>query len=52
MLFRFGKIVDRALYKVNESDFQADLSKIRAAKPEAVFLFAPGAMGISMSGRC
>jgi branched-chain amino acid transport system substrate-binding protein len=42
-----GKIVDRSLYKVNESDFQADLSKIRAAKPEAVFIFAPGAMGIA-----
>ncbi len=42
-----GKIVDRSLYKVNESDFQADLSKIRAAKPDAVFIFAPGAMGIA-----
>jgi branched-chain amino acid transport system substrate-binding protein len=42
-----GKIVDRSLYKVNESDFQADLSKIRSVKPEAVFIFAPGAMGIA-----
>jgi branched-chain amino acid transport system substrate-binding protein len=43
--FTGGKIVDRALYKVNESDFQADFSKVRATKPEAVFVFAPGAMG-------
>jgi branched-chain amino acid transport system substrate-binding protein len=42
-----GKIVDRSLYKVNESDFQADISKIRAVKPEAVFIFAPGGMGIA-----
>jgi branched-chain amino acid transport system substrate-binding protein len=42
-----GKIADRSLYKVNESDFQADLSKIRAVKPDAVFIFAPGAMGIA-----
>ena len=42
-----GKIVDRSLYKVNEGDFQADLSKIRAAKPDAVFIFAPGGMGIA-----
>ena len=45
--YRFGKVVDRSLYKLNESDFQADLSKIRAVKPDAVFLFAPGAMGIA-----
>ena len=45
--YRFGKVVDRSLYKMNESDFQADLSKIRAVKPDAVFLFAPGAMGIA-----
>jgi branched-chain amino acid transport system substrate-binding protein len=45
--YTFGKIADRSLYKMNESDFQADLSKIRAVKPDAVFLFAPGAMGIA-----
>ena len=42
-----GKIVDRLFYKFGESDYQAELSKVRAAKPEAVYLFAPGAMGIS-----
>ncbi len=44
-----GKIADRSLYKVNESDFQADISKIRATKPDAVFIFAPGAMGIAFT---
>lgn len=42
-----GKIVDRLFFKFGESDFQAELSKVRAVKPEAVYLFAPGAMGIA-----
>ncbi len=45
--YKDGKIIDRSLFKFGEGDFQADLSKIRAAKPEAVFIFAPGAMGIA-----
>ncbi|MBL8663431.1 MAG: ABC transporter substrate-binding protein [Candidatus Odyssella sp.] len=42
-----GKEIGSTLFKSGESDFQADISKIRAAKPEAVFLFAPGSMGIA-----
>ena len=42
-----GKIVDRSLFKLGESDFQAEISKLRARKPEAVFFFGPGAMGIA-----
>ena len=42
-----GKIVDRTLFKLGESDFQADISKIRAGNVDAVFLFAPGAMGVA-----
>lgn len=42
-----GRIVDRALFKLGESDFQAEISKLRARKPEAVFFFGPGAMGIA-----
>jgi branched-chain amino acid transport system substrate-binding protein len=45
--FYKGKIVDTVYYKLGESDFQADLAKVRALKPEAVFVFAPGAMGIA-----
>lgn len=39
------KVVGETLFKVGESDFQADISKIRASKSDAVFVFAPGAMG-------
>jgi branched-chain amino acid transport system substrate-binding protein len=42
-----GKIAGQSLVKLGESDFQADFSKVRAAAPEAVFVFAPGAMGVS-----
>jgi branched-chain amino acid transport system substrate-binding protein len=42
-----GKEIGSTLFKPGESDFQADISKIRATKPEAVFLFAPGSMGIA-----
>ncbi len=42
-----GKVIDRDLYKVGETDFQAEFSRVRAAKPEAVFVFGPGGMGIA-----
>jgi branched-chain amino acid transport system substrate-binding protein len=45
--FYKGKIIETIYYKINESDFQADLAKVRALKPEAVFVFAPGSMGIA-----
>ncbi len=42
-----GKVVDQLLYKLGTTDFQAEISKVRAAKPGGVFIFAPGAMGIA-----
>ncbi len=45
--FKGGKVVETILFKVNESDYQADLAKVRALKPQAVFIFAPGAMGVA-----
>jgi branched-chain amino acid transport system substrate-binding protein len=39
------KIVETNMFKLGETDFQAEISKVRAAKPAAVFVFAPGAMG-------
>lgn len=42
-----GKESGQTLFKAGETDFQAEISKIRAVKPEAVFLFAPGSMGIA-----
>jgi branched-chain amino acid transport system substrate-binding protein len=45
--FKGGKVVETILFKVNEMDYQADLAKVRAAKPDAVFVFAPGSMGVA-----
>jgi len=42
-----GKVADQIYFKLGTSDFQAHLSKLRAAKPEALAIFAPGAMGIA-----
>lgn len=42
-----GKEIGQTLFKAGESDFQAEISKIRTSKAEAVFLFAPGSMGIA-----
>ncbi len=42
-----GRVAGEILFKFGETDFQADFSKARAAGAEAVFVFAPGGMGIS-----
>jgi branched-chain amino acid transport system substrate-binding protein len=45
--YKGGKIVGQTLYKLGQTDFQAEISKVKAAKPEAVWIFAPGGMGIA-----
>ena len=45
--FYKGKVADRIMFKIGATDYQAELSTIRAAKPGGVFIFAPGAMGIA-----
>jgi branched-chain amino acid transport system substrate-binding protein len=45
--FYKGKIIETIYYKLGQTDFQADIARVRALKPEALFIFAPGAMGIS-----
>ena len=40
-----GKIVAKALTPMSLRDWSADIAKIRAAKPDGVFVFYPGAWG-------
>jgi len=40
-----GKIIAKALTPMSLRDWSADLAKIRAAKPDGVFVFYPGAWG-------
>ncbi len=42
-----GSVVSETYGKVGQLDYAAELAQIRAAKPEAVFFFLPGAMGIN-----
>jgi branched-chain amino acid transport system substrate-binding protein len=42
-----GEIVDEIYTKINQPDYAAELAQLRAAKPEAVFVFYPGGMGIN-----
>ncbi|MEQ8697974.1 MAG: ABC transporter substrate-binding protein [Bauldia litoralis] len=42
-----GKIVGQTLFKLGQRDYQVEISKARAAKAGAVYIFAPGGMGIS-----
>ena len=46
--YKGGEIVGQVLYKLGTRDFQAEISRIKAAKPDAVFAFAPGGMGVAL----
>jgi len=41
------KVLGQIFFKLGESDFQADISKVRAEKPKALWIFAPGGMGVA-----
>ena len=42
-----GKIVDEVYTKLGQLDYSAEIAQIRAAKPDAVFFFLPGGMGVN-----
>ena len=42
-----GKISGEVYTKLGQSDYAAELATLRAAKPDAVFFFLPGGMGIN-----
>ena len=42
-----GEIVGEVYTKLGQSDFQAELSTLRAAEPATTFVFQPGSMGIN-----
>jgi branched-chain amino acid transport system substrate-binding protein len=42
-----GKIADEMYTKLGQLDYAAELAQLRAAKPDAVFFFLPGGMGIN-----
>jgi branched-chain amino acid transport system substrate-binding protein len=42
-----GKLVEEMYTKLGQLDYAAELSQIRAAKPQALYVFLPGGMGIN-----
>jgi branched-chain amino acid transport system substrate-binding protein len=42
-----GEIVDEVYVPLNQLDYSAELSKIAAAQPDAIFVFLPGGMGVN-----
>lgn len=45
--YKGGDVKGQILFKLGARDFQAEISRVRAAKPEAVFIFVPGGMGVA-----
>src|SRR5437879_12802816 len=42
-----GKLRDEMYTKLGQRDYAAELSQIRAARPEALYVFLPGGMGVN-----
>src|SRR6478672_870104 len=42
-----GTVVDEVYVPLNQLDYSAELSKIAAAQPDAIFVFLPGGMGVN-----
>lgn len=42
-----GTIADEVYTKLSQLDFSAELAQLRATKPDAVFLFLPGGLGVN-----
>lgn len=42
-----GQVVDEVYTQVNQPDYSAEIAQLQAAKPDAVFVFYPGGMGIN-----
>ena len=42
-----GDVVDEVYVPLNQLDYSAELSKIAAAAPDAIFVFLPGGMGVN-----
>jgi branched-chain amino acid transport system substrate-binding protein len=42
-----GEIADEVYVPLGQLDYSAELSKIAAAKPDAIFVFLPGGMGVN-----
>lgn len=44
-----GEVVDELYTQLNQLDFAAEISQVSSAKPDAVFAFFPGGLGVSFA---
>src|SRR5690606_23225968 len=42
-----GEIIGEVYTQINQPDYAAELAQLRAAKPDAVYIFYPGGMGVN-----
>lgn len=42
-----GQIIDEVYTQVGQTDYSAEIAQLQAAKPDAVFAFYPGGMGVN-----
>jgi branched-chain amino acid transport system substrate-binding protein len=45
--FYKGEVIDEVYTQVNQPDYSAELAQLQSAKPDAVFVFYPGGMGVN-----
>jgi branched-chain amino acid transport system substrate-binding protein len=45
--FYKGQVADEVYTQVNQPDYSAEIAQLQAAKPDALFVFYPGGMGIN-----
>jgi branched-chain amino acid transport system substrate-binding protein len=45
--FYKGEVVDEVYTQVNQPDYSAEIAQLQAARPDALFVFYPGGMGIN-----
>ena len=43
-----GEIIGEVYTQINQPDYAAELAQLRAAKPDAVYIFYPGGMGVNL----
>jgi branched-chain amino acid transport system substrate-binding protein len=42
-----GKVLGEIFTRLNQPDYSAEIAQVRAAKPDAIYFFYPGSMGIT-----
>lgn len=42
-----GQVVDEVYTQLNQPDYSAEIAQVQAAKPDAIYVFYPGGMGVN-----